>query len=41
LASDLPNLFCEDIRLTNIQWLYIYRITNSQEKYCIRISYRF
>ncbi len=30
-----------DIRLTNIRRLYIYRITNSQEKYCIRISYRF
>ncbi len=30
-----------DIRLTNIRRLYIYRITNSQEEYCIRISYRF
>ncbi len=27
-----------DIRLTNIQWLYIYCITNSQEEYCIRLS---
>jgi hypothetical protein len=30
-----------DIRLTNNQRLYIYRITNSQEEYCIHISYRF
>ncbi len=30
-----------DIRLTNIRRLYIYRIINSQEEYCIRISYRF
>jgi hypothetical protein len=30
-----------DIRLTNIQRLYIYRITNSWEEYCICISYRF
>jgi hypothetical protein len=36
LAADLPNLFCEDIRR-----LHIYRITNSREEYCIRISYRF
>jgi hypothetical protein len=41
LATDLPNHFCEDIRLTNIQQLHIYRITNSREEYCIRISYRF
>jgi hypothetical protein len=41
LATDLPNLFCEDIRLTNIRRLHIYRITNSREEYCIRISYRF
>jgi hypothetical protein len=41
LAADLPNLFCEDIRLTNIQRLHIYRITYSREEYCIRISYRF
>ncbi len=38
LAADLPNLFCEDIRLTNICRLHIYRITNSREEYCIRIS---
>jgi hypothetical protein len=30
-----------DLRLTNIRRLYIYRITNSLEEYCIRISYRF
>jgi hypothetical protein len=30
-----------DIRLTNIQQLYIYRITNSREEYCIHISYIF
>jgi hypothetical protein len=30
-----------DIQLTNIRRLYIYRITNSREEYCIRISYRF
>jgi hypothetical protein len=30
-----------DTRLTNIRQLYIYRITNSREEYCIRISYRF
>ncbi len=30
-----------DIRPTNIRPLYIYRITNSREEYCIRISYRF
>jgi hypothetical protein len=30
-----------DIWLNNIQQLYIYRITNSWEEYCIRISYRF
>jgi hypothetical protein len=30
-----------DIQLTNIRRLFIYRITNSQEEYCIRISYRF
>ncbi len=30
-----------DIRLTNILQVYIYRITNSQEEYFIRISYRF
>ncbi len=30
-----------DIRLPNIRPLYIYRIKNSQEEYCIRISYRF
>ncbi len=30
-----------DIWLTNIQRLYIYRITNSWEEYCIHISYRF
>jgi hypothetical protein len=30
-----------DIRLTNIQRLYIYCITNSREEYSIRISYRF
>ncbi len=30
-----------DIRLTNIRLLYIYRIANSREEYCIRISYRF
>jgi hypothetical protein len=41
LAADLPNLFCKDIRLTNIRRLHIYRITNSREEYCIRISYRF
>jgi hypothetical protein len=41
LAADLPNLFCEDIRLTNIRRLHIYRITNSREEYCIHISYRF
>jgi hypothetical protein len=41
LAADLPNLFCEDIRLTNIRRLHIYHITNSWEEYCIRISYRF
>ncbi len=41
LAADLPNLFCEDIRLTNIRRLHIYRITNSREEYCIRISHRF
>jgi hypothetical protein len=41
LAADLPNLFCEDIRLTNIRRLHIYRITNSREEYCIRISFRF
>ncbi len=29
------------IRLTNIRPLYIYRITNSREEYCICISYRF
>jgi hypothetical protein len=33
--------FAIDIRLTSIRQLYIYRITNSQEEYCIRISYRF
>jgi hypothetical protein len=32
--------FAIDIWLTNIWRLYVYRITNSQEKYCIRISYR-
>jgi hypothetical protein len=41
LAADLPNLICEDIRLTNIRRLHIYRITNSREEYCICISYRF
>jgi hypothetical protein len=41
LATVLPNLFCEDIRLTNIRRLYLYRITNSREEYCSRISYRF
>jgi hypothetical protein len=41
LAADLPNLSAIDIRLTNILRLYIYRITNSREEYCIRISYRF
>jgi hypothetical protein len=41
LAADLPNLFCEDIRLTNIWRLHIYRISSSREEYCIRISYRF
>jgi hypothetical protein len=41
LAADLPNLFCEDIWLTNIRRMHIYRITNSQEEYCIRISYIF
>ncbi len=41
LAADLPNLFCKDIRLTNIWRLHIYRITNSREEYCICISYRF
>jgi hypothetical protein len=41
LAADLPNLFCEDIRLINIRRLYIYRITNSREEYCIRKSYIF
>ncbi len=41
LVAGLPNLFCEDIRLTNIRRLLIYRITNSREEYCIRISYRF
>jgi hypothetical protein len=30
-----------DIWLTNIRRLYIYRITNSREEYCIHISYRF
>ncbi len=30
-----------DIRLTNIRQLYIYRITNGQEEYCIRIFNRF
>jgi hypothetical protein len=30
-----------DIRLTNIRQQYIYRITNSWEEYCIRISYIF
>jgi hypothetical protein len=30
-----------DIQLTNIRRLYIYRITNCREEYCIRISYRF
>ncbi len=30
-----------DICLTNIWRLYIYRIANSPEEYCIRISYRF
>jgi hypothetical protein len=30
-----------DIRLTNIRRLYIYRITNSREEYCVRISCRF
>ncbi len=30
-----------DIRLTNIRPLYIYRITNSREENCIRISCRF
>ncbi len=35
------NLSAIDIRLTNIRGLYIYRITNSREEYCIRISYRF
>jgi hypothetical protein len=30
-----------DIRLTNIQRLYIFRIINSQEDYRTRISYRF
>ncbi len=29
------------IRLTNIWWLYIYRITNCREEYYILISYRF
>ncbi len=29
------------IRLTKIRRLYIYRITNNQEEYCIRISHRF
>jgi hypothetical protein len=41
LAADLANLFCEDIRLTNIRQLHIYRISNSREEYCIHISYRF
>jgi hypothetical protein len=40
LAADLPNLFCEDIQLTNIWRLYIYRITKSREEYHICISYR-
>ncbi len=30
-----------DIQLTNIRRMYISRITNSWEEYCIRISYRF
>jgi hypothetical protein len=30
-----------DIRLNNIQRLNIYRITNSQEEYCSRISFIF
>jgi hypothetical protein len=30
-----------DICGTNIRQVYIYRITNSREKYCIRISYIF
>ncbi len=30
-----------DMWLTNIRRLYIYWITNSQEEYCICISYRF
>jgi hypothetical protein len=30
-----------DIQLANIWRLCIYRITNSQEEYCIRTSYRF
>jgi hypothetical protein len=34
LATDLPNLLCEDIWLTNIRRLHIYRITNSREEYC-------
>ncbi len=41
LAADLPNLFCEDIRLTDIRRLHIYHVTFSREEYCIRISYRF
>ncbi len=41
LAADKPNLLCEDIWLTNIRRLHIYRITNSREEYCIRKSYRF
>ncbi len=40
-SAGLPNLFCEDIRLTNIRRLHIYRITNSLEEYRICISYRF
>jgi hypothetical protein len=30
-----------DVRLTNIQQMYIFRITNGREEYCIRISNRF
>jgi hypothetical protein len=41
LGADLPIFSAIYIRLTNIRQLYIYRITNSQKEYCIRISYRF
>ena len=41
LAADYLIFSAIDIWLTNIRRLYIYRITNSREEYCIRISYRF